>query len=259
MATPLKFSAGLGCLFLSWGLLSQGSNPITLQAFAGEREGAATLSVRRLNTDWTEVRANQAGEYSVTVGQSDRIEVRLPQQENRTYRGSQTVNGETRGLPIGSSLDSAAGIFYWQPAAGFLGRFNLEFTSSDGVVVPVRVIVGPSVRMAIDAPSNGTDVSLPFLIGGWALDLAAGDGSGIDTVHIWAYPAGRGDPIFLGVADHGQRPDVGLTYGKQFSTSGYNLIVNDLPAGNYDVVVYPHSAATDRFDGAQGVRIVVGR
>ena len=40
--------------------------------------------------------------------------------------GSQIVGGEARALPPGSTLDAAAGRFYWQAPVGFLGPFSLR-------------------------------------------------------------------------------------------------------------------------------------
>ena len=161
----------------------------------------------------------------------------------------------------GSSLDAAEGIFYWQPAAGFLGIYNLEFSlvAQDlSPAVAVRIVVGPSMRMAIDAPAAGATVEQPFLVAGWALDLAATNGAGIDTVHVWAYPTTGGAPIFLGVAATSDpRPDVAAIYGPQFEGSSYHLVAKPLIPGTYDIVVYPRRAATGAFDGAQGVRVTV--
>ena len=114
------------------------------------------------------------------------------------------------------------------------------------------------MRMAIDTPQHGATVDQPFVVAGWALDLAATDGSGIDTVHVWAYPAAGGDPIFLGVADLGDaRPDVAAVYGPQFERSSYGLAAKPLAPGTYDIVVYAHRAATNAFDGAQVVRVTL--
>ena len=84
------------------------------------------------------------------------------------------------------------------------------------------------------------------------------DGSGIDTVHVWAHPVDGSDPTFLGVATYGdRRADVGGVFGKQFENSAYNLIVSGLKPGYYDVVVYPYRAETNAFEGAVAVRVRV--
>ena len=66
------------------------------------------------------------------------------------------------------------------------------------------------------------------------------------------------DPIFLGVAAYGDtRSDVGKMFGETFAKASYSLTVDGLPPGSYDVVVYPHRAKTNTFEGAQVVRVVV--
>jgi len=101
-------------------------------------------------------------------------------------------------------------------------------------------------------------VSSSFEIAGWAIDEAAKTGTGIDAVHVWAYPATGAAPIFLGVAKYGDaRPDIAALFGDEFLPSSYSLGVHDLAPGTYDVVVYPHSAVTGDFHGAKVVRVIV--
>jgi len=123
------------------------------------------------------------------------------------------------------------------------------------------------VQAVIDTPSPNRGGGVPFLglpvrnaftIAGWAIDEAAASGTGIDTVHVWAYPVGGTPPIFLGVAEYGDaRPDIGALFGVQFTGSSYSLAVEGLAPGSYDIVVYPHSSVTGDFHGAQVVRVTV--
>lgn len=93
---------------------------------------------------------------------------------------------------------------------------------------------------------------------GWAIDEAATSGTGIETVHVWAYPAGGGAPLFLGVAAYGEeRPDIGALFGNQFAGASYRLVVHHLPAGAYDIAVYPRSGVVGDFHGAKTVRVRV--
>jgi hypothetical protein len=194
------------------------------------------------------------GDRIVAIGQSERIEVQLPP-STAPYIGEQIVNGERRPLPLGSSLDAASGIFYWEPGPGFLGAQDLAFTAGEQGPVWVRVIVATSVQAVIDTTHAGPLPS-SLIIEGWAIDQAAKAGSGIDAVHVWAYPA-MGSPIFLGVADYGDdRPDIGALFGERFTNSAFSLAV-DLPPGSYEIVVYPHSAVVGDFHGAQSVRVTV--
>jgi hypothetical protein len=89
------------------------------------------------------VEATADGNHLVTLRQGERIEAELPPTGGSPYFGYQLVNGTRRALPEGSSLDGASGVFYWQPAAAFLGVFDLEFVAATGGVVRVQVIVAP--------------------------------------------------------------------------------------------------------------------
>ena len=112
--------------------------------------------------------------------------------------------------------------------------------------------------ISIDTPAGGS-VSVPFQVGGWAIDTGAPSGPGVDAVHIYAYPnPGSGAAaIGLGVAGYGAaRADVGAAFGSRFTNSGYNFTVNSLPPGVYRLVVFAHSTLTGVFS-AQTVDITV--
>ena len=96
------------------------------------------------------------------------------------------------------------------------------------------------------------------MVAGWAIDLGSPTGSGVDAIHVWAYPAGGGAPFFLGVADHGgARPDVGAAFGARATASGSGMTASGVRPGVYDVVVYAHSSVTGTFNNSQAVRITV--
>ncbi len=121
-------------------------------------------------------------------------------------------------------------------------------------------VLAISPAMAIDAPSMNATVTQPFHIGGWAIDRAAppGVGTGVDAIHIWAYPWTGAAPIFLGVGMYGgSRPDVAAVYGAQFAASGYGLNVGGMSAGTYTIVVYAHSSVSMLFNQAQFVVVTV--
>jgi hypothetical protein len=108
-----------------------------------------------------------------------------------------------------------------------------------------RPILVPSPAMSIDAPSHNAQVQQPFPVTGWAIDRASAQGSGVDAVHVYAYPAAGGAPVFLGLASTSlSRPDIGGLFGPQFAASGYALSASGLPAGQYVLVVYARSTVT---------------
>ena len=87
-------------------------------------------------------------------------------------------------------------------------------------------------------------------IAGWAVDLAATSGTGVDTVHVWATPTDGGAATFLGVADYGfARPDVGTAVGNhQFDNCGFSLVGGgSLAPGTYTISVYGHSTVANAF------------
>jgi len=106
---------------------------------------------------------------------------------------------------------------------------------------PPAAPVTPRPAMSIDLPGEGQSVRPPFVLTGWAADLAAAN-NGIDLVHAYAYPAGGAPPIFIGAAAvNGARPDVGGVFGSAHGASGYGMFVTGLTAGDYMLVVFAHS------------------
>jgi Beta-propeller repeat len=98
-------------------------------------------------------------------------------------------------------------------------------------------------------------------VGGWAIDRAATTGTGVSTVHMYAYPnPGSGQPpIFLGVADYGiSRPDVGAIFGSQFTNSGFQLFLPPLAEGPYLLVAFPFSTVTNAFLAPATVTVTIG-
>jgi hypothetical protein len=213
-----------------------------------------------------------SGAIDVQAEELDRIELHLSSTAQHHYTGYLQTPEGTRPLPVGSSLDASTGTFTWMPGVGFYGTYHLTFVrwSGDDAVArqDVRITlsakgsnrIGP--QTIIDVPKVGATVGSPFFVGGWAADLDSTVDSGVDTVHVWAYPidahGNRLDPIFIGPAIYGgTRPDVAAVYGDRFGDSGYGIIVNGLPPGTYDIAVFAYSTVVNTFTPATVVRITV--
>jgi subtilisin family serine protease len=113
-------------------------------------------------------------------------------------------------------------------------------------------------EMSLDGPSNGADVTVPFAVAGWALEPTAASGTGVDAIHVWAFPLSGGSATFLGAAPYGvARPDVGAAFGPQFTNSGFSLSASSLGPGGYTVVAYAHSARTGTFAASRAATVNV--
>lgn len=114
--------------------------------------------------------------------------------------------------------------------------------------------------MSIDTPVwNATVSRSGFWLGGWAIDRGAATGTGVDALHVWAFPLAGGSPVFAGVAGYGvARPDIAAAFGSsRFTNSGYNLFINTLAPGSYNLVVFSHSTASGTFTTPRIVRVNV--
>jgi hypothetical protein len=121
------------------------------------------------------------------------------------------------------------------------------------------VTVSSSARMALDSPVNGQSVFQPFQLGGWAIDGAAASGTGVDTVHVYAVPAGGGPATFVGQATYGlPRPDIAGFFGDaRFTNSGFGLTIGGLGPGGYQLLIFARSTATGTFSNVSSVNITV--
>ena len=144
------------------------------------------------------------------------------------------------------------------PGGWTIAVYGWVFASQGfSVVATVPVVIVPAGMVAIDAPGNFSTVDSSFVIGGWAIDPAAVSGTGINTIHIWAFPADGSAPVFLGVPGFGDRPDVTAAFGAQFRGAGYGLAVNMLPPGAWYLVVYAQTSVSGLFDATGVVLITV--
>jgi matrixin/BACON domain-containing protein/all-beta uncharacterized protein len=221
-----------------------------------------------LNAAWRAYPIGSAGRAVMRGEEVDRFELWFGEQRGVTYRGYLRVGDSLAPLPAGSQLDATNGWFTWAPGVGFVGTYDLVFVRWNGARAigrqDVRIILAPKgsgyvgVQVEIDTPRNESSVGQPFLLGGWAADLYAAAGTGIDALHVWAYPLAGGPPVFLGATSYGgARPDVASIHGDQFRNSGFGVLVQGLPSGTYDLAVFPWSNVSNGFAPAKTVRVVI--
>jgi hypothetical protein len=217
---------------------------------------------------WRAYAVGPSGRAVIRGEELDRFEVWLRSEPGVRYTGNLRLGRTLAALPAGSQFDQASGLFTWSPGLGFVGTYDLVFVRwvGDRAVAQhnVRMILRPKAsghvgtQVEIDSPRAQQDIAQPFHILGWAADLDAAVGTGIDTLHAWAYPLAGGPPVFLGVpASGGIRPDVAAVHGDQFRESGFWLAVQGLPHGNYDIAVFPWSNVTGAFAPPKVVQVTV--
>jgi hypothetical protein len=116
----------------------------------------------------------------------------------------------------------------------------------------------PNTHMNLDIPVTGSEAAGRVTVAGWAIDLHAPSGCGVDAVHVYAYPVTGAAPIFLGQAAVMTRPDVGAAFGQRFANGGF-MMSAALPPGTYDVAAFAHSTVSGTFTAVRASRVTVIR
>jgi glucose/arabinose dehydrogenase len=144
------------------------------------------------------------------------------------------------------------------PGAYRLAVFGfVAATGSFDVLKLVDIAVVARTIVIVDTPKPGATVGSTFAISGWALDVVAPSGTGIDAVHVWAVPiSAPGPAVFLGATTtFVDRPDVGAIFGAPFTPSGYNVVTSALAPGVYDIYVFGRNTGTGQFQAAPPIRV----
>jgi hypothetical protein len=145
------------------------------------------------------------------------------------------------------------------PEAGTAARQDVFLLQLKGAGPGTLAVSRP--LMALGAPGADATVSQPFVVSGWAIDLGADADSGVDAVHVWAYPnpGSNAPPMFVGEANYGRvRGDLSAIFGSQFLAGGWDLTVNGMAPGTYLLAVFARSRITGTFNAVQTVRITIG-
>ncbi|UCH97571.1 MAG: hypothetical protein JSV88_12175, partial [Candidatus Aminicenantes bacterium] len=93
-----------------------------------------------------EIYPDDEGIINIEIKELERVEIQLEGTMGlaplSNYIGFLVIGDQLRSLPIGSTLDTKNGIFYWQPGPGFYGVYDFVFIKRDGIDRrKVRVIV----------------------------------------------------------------------------------------------------------------------
>jgi hypothetical protein len=237
--------------------------PLDRRAVVGRRGWAEDAAIRSYA-------AGGSGRIVIRGEEIDRFEVWLADglAAGEHYTGALRAGRELMPLPVGSQLHPSTGTFVWSPGVGFVGAYDLVFVRWSGALPvsrqDVRIVIAPKgsgrvgTQVVIEAPRSQQDVGQPFQLTGWAADLDSPAGTGVSTLHVWAYPLAGGPPVFLGLpALGGIRPDVAAIHGDHFRTSGFALAAQGLVPGHYDLAVFPWSTEIGNFAAPSIVRITV--
>jgi hypothetical protein len=73
------------------------------------------------NIEPTEIHPDEKGMINIEIKELERVEIH--------FNEGSTSNLSP--LPIGSTLDTEKGVFYWQPCAGFIGDYEFVFVTKD--------------------------------------------------------------------------------------------------------------------------------
>ena len=163
-----------------------------------------------------------------------------------------TVNSVTRTGPTTAIVNiSTVG------AAPGLKTISIVNPDAQGATSGAILRVRPGALLTVESPVAGA-AAQPLEVRGWAIDGNATSGTGVNAVHVWAYPS-AGNPVFLGAATYGlSRPDVGANHGAQFTASGFSLRAPSvLPAGPWSIVVYSHSSVSGTFNATATVGVTL--
>jgi hypothetical protein len=214
---------------------------LTISGWAVDRGATSGTGI-----DFVDVWLNP-GSNGIFVG---RVTSFTARQDVSNLLGAQFVN---TGFTISKSgMAAGSYVVAVYPHSTVLGAFDFQHAAA------VNVSVGGSLPlMSLDSPADGASIVGPVTARGWALDKLASSGTGVDAVHVWAFPASGAAPIPLGAATLGlSRPDVGAVFGPQFNASGFS-ITGSLPTGTYNLVAYTHDTYSGQFRIYQAKTITV--
>ena len=113
--------------------LMQVSSTGSLSSLDGIATNTEPIRVRRGYSRSQQPKVVEAGEnavFNVEMREVGRVVLELGGPVSEGYL---VVGDQLRPLPVGSTLDKANGVFYWQPGPGFMGQYEIVFIASENV------------------------------------------------------------------------------------------------------------------------------
>jgi len=111
-----------------------------IEAYLGGEEGYREIEAKKKREKNEKKDISGSGSIShdvsgnlryLSTGNSLQARELLIERKGPIYHGYMVVGNELKPLPIGSTLDTDRGIFYWQPGPGFLGAYDFVFIKED--------------------------------------------------------------------------------------------------------------------------------
>ncbi|MCX6579156.1 MAG: Ig-like domain-containing protein [Candidatus Aminicenantes bacterium] len=98
-----------------------------------------------------DIAADEQGIYTIAIQELDPVEIDISG-GNPILTGYMRVGNQPRALPIGSSLDTNAGKFYWTPGPGFVGNYHFVFIERGCDNYPARKEIIVDIRPKVSKP-----------------------------------------------------------------------------------------------------------
>jgi hypothetical protein len=107
----------------------------------------------RENAEPTEMYLDDRGIVIVEIKELERVIIQLtPNHKRSDITGYMLGSHRLRPLPIGSTLDTRTGTFYWQPVPGFIGEYWFVFVEKgpDGEMNRKTILIKISPKYEIE-------------------------------------------------------------------------------------------------------------
>lgn len=122
--------------------LSAGSSSFRGEISRISRDYSSPIEIKKgfRNINPEEIYPGHNGVTTVSIKQLERVELHFPGEALIVSR-----------LPVGSTLDSKAGIFYWSPGPAFLGNYTFDFVIKERITgkskrMQVKIMIVPGSR-----------------------------------------------------------------------------------------------------------------